>query len=432
MIQAIRNGIAALLILALLAVPIAAGLAIEISPAVPAAPPPDASTAARARDVAALLQGVIERGAARGELTLDIAEINALLVSAARLQPGVAGAARIENGKLWLDLSAGTPVIPGGIWANLHLAVAPSEHGIKIDAVRLGRLPLPAGLVEPALRRAIDAALGDGLGRVLLDAVDRVGVEGDRVSVGFAFDPNRTAAIYERLKDRVRALAGGTDAERIYSQLRALDRAGDRKQLPSAGSVLPYLVRAVEGSSEGGRPSREDLKAALIALTLYCGEDAFGPAVGATLTAAMQGQHNHCDRTTLAGRDDLKRHFIVSAGLYAARTGATAFGLGELKELLDSNPGGEGFSFDDIAADLAGARFAQTFLGAPPAQWPALLSMIDDERDVLPALDGLPSGLSDAEFRARFGNVDSPAYQAEIAEIEGRISAMPLYGGLAN
>ena len=44
------------------------------------------------------------------------------------------------------------------------------------------------------------------------------------------------------------------------AKLRALDRAGDRQQLPSAGSVLPYLVRAVEDRQSGGRPSRDDLE----------------------------------------------------------------------------------------------------------------------------------------------------------------------------
>ena len=53
--------------------------------------------------------------------------------------------------------------------------------------------------------------------------------------------------------------------------------------------------------------------------------------------------------------------------------------------------------------------------------------MIDDESDVPSSLDGLPSGLSEAEFRARFGMWDSPAYQAEIAEIAGRIRHAALW-----
>src|SRR5690606_7259161 len=106
---------------------------------------------------------------------------------------------------------------------------------------------------------------------------------------------------------------------------------------------------------------------------------------------------------TLGGRDDLRRHFVVSAGLDAATVGTAAFGMGELKELIDSNPGGSGFSFDDMAADAAGVRFARTFLAAPPGEWARLAARIAEEDAVLPSLAGLPSGLSADEFRDRYG-----------------------------
>ncbi|MFT3975115.1 MAG: hypothetical protein QM699_17230 [Amaricoccus sp.] len=44
----------------------------------------------------------------------------------------------------------------------------------------------------------------------------------------------------------------------------------------------------------------------------------------------------------------------------------------------------------------------------------------------MPPIDGLPSGLSEAEFRRRFGDVDSPAYAAMVAEIRRRVAALPL------
>ncbi len=101
--------------------------------------------------------------------------------------------------------------------------------------------------------------------------------------------------------------------------------------------------------------------------------------------------------------------------------------MGELKELLDSNEGGSGFSFDDLAADLAGARFARAFLEAPRADWPALIARITREEDVMPALDGLPEGMSAAEFGQRYGDVDSPAYRTMMDEITSRIDVLPLY-----
>jgi hypothetical protein len=51
--------------------------------------------------------------------------------------------------------------------------------------------------------------------------------------------------------------------------------------------------------------------------------------------------------------------------------------------------------------------------------------MIDDVF-IMPAVEGLPSGLSAAQFEARFGQVESPAYRAMLAEVERRVAAVPL------
>ena len=82
------------------------------------------------------------------------------------------------------------------------------------------------------------------------------------------------------------------------------------------------------------------------------------------------------------------------------RTGRRPSGWASSRSCSTATTAAAGFSFDDMAADAAGVRFAAAFLAAPRADWPALLARIGSEADVLPALDGLPSGLSDAEFRA--------------------------------
>jgi hypothetical protein len=39
----------------------------------------------------------------------------------------------------------------------------------------------------------------------------------------------------------------------------------------------------------------------------------------------------------------------------------------------------------------------------------------------------LPESMPEAEFKRRFGGVDAPAYNRMIAEIDGRIAALPAY-----
>ena len=83
-----------------------------------------------------------------------------------------------------------------------------------------------------------------------------------------------------------------------------------------------------------------------------------------------------------------------------------------------------------MAADAAGVRFATALLGAPRAAWPGIVDALESEADLMPALDGLPEGMDEAGFRARYGSVDSPAYAAVVAEITQRIDALPLYAPL--
>ncbi|PZQ52504.1 MAG: hypothetical protein DI556_02305 [Rhodovulum sulfidophilum] len=418
--RALRGGLLA----CVLSVVLILGLAVQLGPALPPRAAPDAATAGATRDLVTTLRDVMDAEAATGEITLPLAQIRALLTSGERIQRGFRAEAGVDGDALTLRGSVGAPLLPGPLWLNPSLTVAASDEGLRIEHAALGYLPLPPALVRWGIAAAIDRALGPGLGKIALGAITRLEIDPERVTVSYAMSDFDREVLFARVKERVRGFAGETDVERVYAHLWFLDRAGGRQRaLPRRGSFVPYLRHVVARAEGPG-----DMKAALLALTLYCGESALGPAVGAYLSPAMQG-NNHCERTTLGGRDDLKRHFVVSAGIYAARSGEVAFGMGEFKELLDTNEGGSGFSFDDMAADLAGARFAELVLGTPPEGRAALIARIDSEADVLPPLEGLPTGLPEAEFRARFGGVESPAYQAMIAEINARLDAMPLYGG---
>ena len=102
--------------------------------------------------------------------------------------------------------------------------------------------------------------------------------------------------------------------------------------------------------------------------------------------------------------------------------------IGEFKELMDRARGGSGYSFVDLAADMAGLRFAQVAsdpLKARRLQERAVASLA--ERDILPYIGGLPEGLSKAEFEHFYGRVDSPEYRQQVAEIDERINALAVY-----
>jgi hypothetical protein len=56
----------------------------------------------------------------------------------------------------------------------------------------------------------------------------------------------------------------------------------------------------------------------------------------------------------------------------------------------------------------------------------ALLGSPVQETDLLPALGDLPDFMPEPDFVRRFGGVGAPAYEAQVAEIDRRLAALPL------
>lgn len=135
-------------------------------------------------------------------------------------------------------------------------------------------------------------------------------------------------------------------------------------------------------------------------------------------------EHSRRKRTigvaTLNGRHDLAQHFFVSAGLAKLYGPEFAEKIGLQKELFDSREGGSGFSFRDLAADLAGIQFAGRVSAYPG--WGDELSRRFIINDHLPPMPELVEGLKAAEFREKFGGVGDPRFRSVLDSIRDRIS----------
>jgi hypothetical protein len=269
------------------------------------------------------------------------------------------------------------------------------------------------------------------LGSVAIDSIDSLTVKGKTVSLGIVLTPSDRQVLLARIKERLRAVASFSNAEDVRVYYLALDQAAAKGRLPVRGSFLPYLrfafdlARRRAAKGEAGSEKRS----AILALAIYCGHWRIQTLVGEVIPAGMRGRPSRCGSITLGGRGDLRQHFIVSAALEVASNSGLAFAVGEFKELLDSNRGGSGFSFDDLAADLAGVRFAETMLEDRKAirkrqEW---LEGVSSESAIFPELSGLPTGLSEAEFKRRYSAVGSPAYRKVLATIEQRIDRLSFY-----
>jgi hypothetical protein len=126
---------------------------------------------------------------------------------------------------------------------------------------------------------------------------------------------------------------------------------------------------------------------------------------------------------TLHDRHDLTQHFAVSAALTAVLGAKPAESLGLAKEWLDSAPGGSGFSFADLAADLAGIELATRLL-ARPARLEALAKRFR-VRDYCLAPRGLDEGLARKTFESRYGSLSDQRFQKALTELRKKVQALP-------
>lgn len=238
----------------------------------------------------------------------------------------------------------------------------------------------------------------------------------------------------------------------------AADDKVDRKgQVEAARAVAAAVVEAGKANAKAARPLKGDelteayvRAAARAARKLPADRAAWGFAVGLGVamdrSAAMRT--NLLTRATwreveteaerkarldvlgepgMHGRHDLGQHFWVSAALAALWDARRSEAAGVLKEWLDSSPGGSGFSFADLAADLAGIELASRLLARPA-------SLAEVEKgwrvaDHCPSPKGLEEGIARKEFEKRFGATDDARFVKELEAVRKRVKELPAYRG---
>jgi len=311
-----------------------------------------------------------------------------------------------------LRLTCRLPLGPATTYLNLRASVREAAGEPRIAAASIGDLPLPNFVAEWLLEAVISRFGIAEQWHNARRAIRQISFEPVSGLVGITY-------VWEHgLLERARTLAlTATEIDDIkiahYALAGLLDHRAPGSKLALV-QVLPPLLNAVGGKL----PAR---RAALLVLASYLAEK----NLAQLLPAARQWPRSRWLRLTLQERHDSAQHFVVSAALavWAGEPAANAIGL--YKEIDDSN-GGSGFSFADLAADRAGTRFGELIVENSPRLTSLLTAKVRDD-DLLPSLQAFPEGYSADEFKAIFGNRDTPAYQRLSEEIERRLDKLPLY-----
>lgn len=212
--------------------------------------------------------------------------------------------------------------------------------------------------------------------------------------------------------------------------LHVLDAAADVPNGDEGFLRLLQIAFAYAEDNSHGTTAILPNRAAILALGLLLGDDTVARIGGRTLEVGSSEERTLLrNRIRLDDRTDLSRHFWVSAAVATLADEPRARMIGLSKEVMDSTPGGSGFSFVDMAANAAGIQLAVT---ATRSQASARAVQVDTRKiaglsDIFPSIAGLPENITRDVLQSDFGGLGGAETQRLLAEIDRRIKALPLH-----
>lgn len=390
----------------------------------------DAESAHKAKVMAKRLHKQLLYSVEQAQFRASIEELNGLAALASRGVPRFKGRVNVSQWAIAVAVTLNLPENPFGQYVNLHFGVEPSDYGLQLSEVRIGSLRLPGSMARRIVETALNILLGDKQGSSMLSAVKSVKVDGQMIRVYIQSIPdlkNGMRNLSTRLSD---ARVGDPALIRLYYA--KLCKVGEQidgiRHLPVSVFVQPVFELAYQ-RSQSIEQTQEENQAALIALGLYLGSGRFEKFVGKVRTGDLSMCRGEPRSSEFAGRHDLVLHFFYSVMIKILTDTGISMAMGEFKELLDLNKQRGGASFSDLAADMAGIRFAQRLLAPGNEAWRAqrMLAEDADEQNYFPDIAGLPDELPKVEFEAVYGGVDDPRYQDMVRLLQRRIDRLPLY-----
>lgn len=357
------------------------------------------------------------------------------VVAASLIRKLVGGAVEVNVGLDQAQVLVAVPVaqtplrglLPGSWWFNVSTTWrAPSGGRPELVSVTLGRLPVPpAGVwalarqgarmagVPGAVDMAYDMVAGAHLSPELSTVRLHLNDELKRRGFGLVVPEQDWPALPEQREVLVKALS--TRGCALSGVLQAMfDRARQR--------TMSQALLGGGGNAPQDTAARENRIVLLVAAM-----HAVKWPVQRTLPGADQWIDHDTAELCLAGRPDFAQHYLLSALVSSQAGSRAANAIGLFKEVLDSTPGqqGSGFSFNDIAADLAGSR-----LGARARQEPVRLQFqaaeAREDGDWMPDVRDLPQFMSAEAFRQQFGGPGSPAFDRMWNDIQQRVDRLPV------
>ncbi|TRY32909.1 hypothetical protein [Aliiglaciecola sp. M165] len=369
------------------------------------------------------LKQVTRRRFVEQNVTFTKPQVNSLLGFMQRAIPEFSGHFDSDLKRASIQFSYHVPLIKRYINLNAELV---SAEGISLENVSLGNIPVSGNLALWLMSAVVNQHTNSHIGDEALSLVKVVRTEPEGITIVLYPIHN----FLMRLNEIQNGLAGADDEElrlRVTHYLAYLSELKIPQHRPglSLADFLKPLFEHAQNRNVLSTPVQEN-EAALLALAVYTGHHRMANFIGDV--QPYEGRVSAPRyRPMLAGRSDLTQHFVISAAIKILSEQGISTAIGEFKELMDRAPGGSGFSFADLAADLAGIELALVAIDPRYAeQVQMMLAKTNDESVFFPSIDDLPEGLSKDEFAQQFDTVESDAYLKKLSEIYQRLNRLPI------
>nr|WP_136250498.1 hypothetical protein [Ningiella ruwaisensis] len=315
---------------------------------------------------------------------------------------------------------------PLDIYANIEVSLASAQR-VHLNYIKLGDISIPGNLGLYLSEIVANAYTNSDVATRAIDWVQAIEIEAQQVTL--LLNPAET--LFQSLKTIDTGQISAQEREllnQISYYINFLSRLPGDEQRATPNPSLAYFLNEIMKEAlrrDTLRPEVEN-EAALLALAVYTGNYRFARLIG-DINIPITNMPTAPKAPTLAGRKDLSLHFVYSAAIKLLSEQGFSIAVGEFKELMDRGEGGSGYSFTDLAADLAGAHFAKLAVDPEHAQnIQTLIAHSDDEFLFFPSLEQLDEGLDAQAFANKYQAVDSPAYQQAVDLINQRLQALPV------
>ncbi len=335
----------------------------------------------------------------------------------------ISGNSYMNGGSLEIAASMAIDTPPGW-FTRMGISLTQSHGKPQVEYFQIGRLTVPGAFVSKVWNYLLYPLLPSeqqGVWNSLADSIRHFDINDNSMLLGMQLSGE--------LREKLQAgslgslIAPGTAEDRkLYQQVLEAALSTEQGSSVSLSPILRIMAGLAYTRAQMGSSAIEENK-----LLIYTMAQAVAPPEVRRILGGGKVTIG-ASRLSLHQRHDLAQHFLISAALTMQLGEDAALQIGFNKEMEDALPGGSGFSFTDLTADVAGIAFAEIAGETDNAgQLQQFLMKHEEESDYLPIPPGLPDGLSMGHFRSTFQGPGNPAYEEKFQKIETAIEYAPLY-----